>query len=86
MPIKKKKCHPYSTPDPGKRTSKGQSKPQEALLGQRQRKTRHSTAKQQTKSAASDTHLESLPELYLHDLHHNIPVISEPVPISSIAV
>lgn len=42
--------------------------------------------KQQTKSAASDAHLESLPELYLLDLHHNVPVISEPVPITSIAV
>lgn len=39
-------------------------------------------AKQQTKGAPSDTHLENSSELQLHD-HHNIPVISEPVPVTS---
>lgn len=62
------------------------TRPQEALLGQRQRKTRDSAAKQQSESATSDTRLESVPAQRLHDLHHTTPLMSEPVPITSVAV
>lgn len=59
---------------------------QEARLGQRRRKTRDSAAKQQTKSATCDARLEGVPAQRLHDLHHTTPVMSEPVPVTSVAV